>query len=112
MTIKSGRGCPRRNNPSTKCNENQDVPPNIQGDVSRGSIDKDMHHECTGRIGARKYLRESYYYRIEYSAANFLAAFMWRRPLNSAALVTPTHRKPERVSDGTSTQVVAWMINK
>ena len=37
---------------------------------------------------------------------------MWRRPLNSAALATTTHRRPERVSDGTSTQVVAQMINK
>ena len=32
--------------------------------------------------------------------------------MNSAALATTTHRKPKRVSDGTSTQVVAQMINK
>ena len=37
---------------------------------------------------------------------------MWRRPLNSATLVIPTHRKLERVSDGTDTQVRVWMINK
>ena len=37
---------------------------------------------------------------------------MWRRLLNSAALTTTTHRKPERVFDETSTQVVAQMINK
>ena len=37
---------------------------------------------------------------------------MWRRPLNSAALVTITHKRLERVSDGTSTQVVAQMTNK
>ena len=37
---------------------------------------------------------------------------MWRRPLNSAVLATTTHRKPKKVSDGTSTQVVAQMINK
>ena len=37
---------------------------------------------------------------------------MWRRPLNSAILATTTHRRPEKVSDGTSTQVVAQMINK
>ena len=37
---------------------------------------------------------------------------MWRRPLNSAALATTTHKRPEGVSDGTSTQVVAQMINK
>ena len=63
-------------------------------------------------MGARKYLRESYYHRIECSATNFLAAFMWRRPLNSVALAIPTHRGSERVSDATSTQVVAWIINK
>ena len=37
---------------------------------------------------------------------------MWRRPLNSAALATATHRKPKWVSDETSTQVRAQMINK
>ena len=37
---------------------------------------------------------------------------MLRRPLNSAALATTTHRKPERVSDGIGTQVSAQMINK
>ena len=34
---------------------------------------------------------------------------MWKRPLNSVALATPTHRGTERVSDGTNTQVVAWI---
>ena len=61
---------------------------------------------------ARKYLKKSYYHRIECPVSNFLAAFMWRRPLNSAALATTTHRKPEEASDGTSTQVVAQMTNK
>ena len=62
---------------------------------------------------ARKYLKKSCcYHHIECPAANFLTAFMWRRPLNSAILTTITHRKSERVSDGTSTQVVAQMINK
>jgi len=36
---------------------------------------------------------------------------MWRRPLDSAVLAT-TYRKPEKVSDGTGTQVGAQMINK
>ena len=63
-------------------------------------------------MGANKYLRKSCYHRIEYFAANFLTAFMWRRPLNSAALVAPTHKGPVRVSGGTSTQAVAWTINK
>ena len=37
---------------------------------------------------------------------------MWTRLLNSATSVTATYRTPERVSDGTGTQVQAWMINK
>ena len=37
---------------------------------------------------------------------------MWRRPLNSTVLATATHRKLKKVSDGTSTQVIAQMINK
>ena len=57
-------------------------------------------------------LRESCYHRIECFAVNFLAALIWRRPLNSAVLTAPTHRGPKKVSDGTSIQVVVWMINK
>ena len=63
-------------------------------------------------MGAEKYLRKSYHHRIEYFATNSLAAFMWRKLLNSAALVVPTHRGPIRVFDGTSTQVVDWTSNK
>ena len=64
------------------------------------------------RMGAEKYLKKSCYHRIECSVANSLAAFMWRRPLNSVALAITTHRRPRRVSDGTSTQVVAQITNK
>ena len=62
-------------------------------------------------MGTQKYLKESYYHRIEYIVAIFLAAFMWGRPLNSATLVTTTHRKPKRMSDGTDTQVRSQLIN-
>ena len=51
--------------------------------------------------GTKKYIRENCYHRIECTAAAFLAAFMWRRPLNSVVLPTTTHKKPKRVSDGT-----------
>ena len=112
MTIEDRRGCLRRTIPSAKCNEDHDVPLVIQGDVPGGSFDKDMHYERTRRMGARKYLRKRCCHRIECSVTNFLAAFMWRKPLNNAVLATPTHRGPEKVSDGTSTQVVVWMINK
>ena len=103
MTSEAERGCPKRNIPSAKCNKDQEVPPVIQGDVPRGSIDKDMHYEYMGRSGARKYLRKSCCHRIECSVANFLAAFMWRKPLNSAALTTPTYRRSERVSNESNT---------
>ena len=59
-----------------------------------------------------KYLRESRYYCIECTAVTFLAAFMLRRPLNSTALATTTHKKPEKAFDGTCTQVRAQIINK
>ena len=37
---------------------------------------------------------------------------MWRRPLNGVVLAALTHKGLERVSNGTNTQVVTWMINK
>ena len=83
-----------------------------QSDLLGNSAERDVHRECTGRVEARKYLKKSCCHRIERPVANFLATFIWRRPLNNTALATTTHRKPESVSDGTSTQVVAQMINK
>ena len=41
-----------------------------------------------------------------------LAALMRKGPLNSITLVAATHRKLEKAIDGTSTQVVTYMINK
>ena len=51
--------------------------------------------------------RKSYCLPIKCSTINTLAALMWKRPLNSVALATPTHRRPDGISDGTNTQVVA-----
>ena len=79
---------------------------NNQGDLPESFSDKDVPHKRTKKMGTPKYLRESCYHRIEYSVTNSLAAFMWRRLLNSATLVAPTHRGPMRVSDRTSTQVM------
>ena len=61
---------------------------------------------------AQKYLKESCYHRIKYTATTFLAAFMWKRPLNSAVLATTTHKRLKGVSDGMGTQVWIQMINK
>ena len=60
----------------------------------------------------QKYLRKSCYHRIRYTVTTFLAAFMWRRHLNSEILATTTHKKPEEVFDGTSTQVISQRIDK
>ena len=86
--------------------------PNNQGDLPESSSDSDMPHKRTKRMENPKYLMESCYHCIECFIANFLAAFMWRRPLNSVVLAILTHRGPERMSDVASTRVVAWMINK
>ena len=83
-----------------------------QNDLPGNSIERDVHHECTGGVEARKCPRKNCCHHIECPTANFLTAFIWKRPLNSAALATTTHRKLNRVSDGTNTQVVTQMINK
>ena len=43
---------------------------------------------------------------------NVLAALMMKGPLNNMALVAATHRRFEKVADGTSTRVMACTINK
>ena len=112
MTVKVGRGRSRRSISSAKRRRGQKVCSVVENDILRNSIDKDMHCERIGQMGAKKYLRKNCYHCIECFTTNSLTAFMWRRPLNSAVLVAPIHIEPVGVSDGTSTQVVAWMIDK
>ena len=50
--------------------------PIIQGDIPGSSTNKDVHYERTGGMGAKKYIRESCYHRIECSITNSLAALM------------------------------------
>ena len=71
-----------------------------------------MPHEHMRMKETQKYLKKNCYHRIKYTVTTFLATFMWKKPLNSAALATTTHKKPNRVSDGTDTQVNAQMTNK
>ena len=75
-----------------------------------------MINACLTNIWERrkihKYLRKSCYHRIKCTASTFLATFMWRKPLNSAIWAITTQRKLKKVSDETSTQVIAQMINK
>jgi len=58
------------------------------------------------------YLKESCCHCIKCTTAIFLAAFMWRRPLNSNALATVTYRKLRTMPDGTGTQIRVQMANK
>ena len=76
---------------------------NDESDLHRSFSDRNVPHEHMRRKGTQKHLNESCSHRIKCTAATFLAAFMWKRLLNSAALATATHREPERVSDGMGT---------
>ena len=81
--------------------------PNDHYDLLGSSSDKDVYHERPKMMGPQNYIRKSCYHRIECTAATFLAAFKLRRSLNSVALATTTHKKPEWVFDRTGTQVKA-----
>ena len=59
-----------------------------------------------------KYLRKSCYHYIKCTASTFLAAFIWRIPLNSAVSTTTIHGTPKKIADETYTQVGALMMNK
>ena len=76
MTVKAERGGPRRNITSTKRSKDQNVYLIIQGDVPGGSVDKNVHYERIGGMGARKYPRESCCNRIECFATNSLAVLI------------------------------------
>ena len=65
MAVKSERGRSRRSIFSVKQRRGQKMSSIIQSDVLGSSVDKDMHCECTDKMGAKKYLRESYYRHIE-----------------------------------------------
>ena len=62
--------------PFTKWNRGQKECPVIQGDLPGNSSDNDICYEHTRQQWGGKYLRESYYHRIECFAANSLATLM------------------------------------
>ena len=53
------------------------------GNLSGDSSNEDKFQVRKEVIRTHKYLEESCYYRIKNTAEAFLAAVMWRRPLNS-----------------------------
>ena len=66
---------------------------NDYDDLPGISSDKDVSHEHPRMMRLQNYLGKGCYHHIECTIANFLIAFMLRRPLNSIALATTTHRK-------------------
>ena len=91
---------------SAKQSRGQKVRSDTESNVPDNSTIDDKYQEGTRQREVVKCLRESCYHRIKCFVVNSLTAFMWRRPLNSVTLVGSTHRGFERVSDGTSTQVM------
>ena len=71
-----------------------------------------MSYEHRRMKETQKYLRKNCYHRIKCTITTFLAAFIWRRHLNSEVLATTTHKKPREVSDEIGTQVISQMVNK
>ena len=65
-----------------------------------------------GRRKTPKYLEKSCYHHFKCIVPTFMAAFMWSRPLNSVSWVITTQKKLKKKFNGTTTQVVAWMMNK
>ena len=86
--------------------------PNSWRNLPRSLRDENVSYEHRRREETQKYLRKSCYHCIKCTVTTFLAAFMWRRHLNSEVLATTTHKKPREVSDGTSTQMISWTIDK
>ena len=68
--------------------------------------------DLKGMWESPKDLRKSCCRRIKCTVTTFLAAFMWRRHLNSETLVTTTHKELEDVADGTDTQVKSQINDK
>ena len=73
-----------------------------------------MHHECIGQMGSVKYLRESYYHRIEYFVANSLTALMRKWYLNSTFQPYNYSQRLQKGADGirinTSNLMYMWMV--
>ena len=70
------------------------------------------HSKHIRRKKDSKYPRKGCHHHIKCTTTTLLAALMERRPLNSATLVTATHKELVRASDGTGAQVRVWIINK
>ena len=66
----------RRNASLTRQSRGQKVQFSINSNVPENSIDYDKYQEESGQMKVMKYLRESCYHHIKYSAANSLTVLM------------------------------------
>ena len=105
-------GNPRRKSSSDMMKIVHNMYSICQPNPPESSNKRDIFHEHTRMKETQKYPKESCHHHIKCTATTFLAAFMWRKSLNNTTLAAITHRKLERVSDGTGTQVRVWMINR
>ena len=76
MTGKAWEGNPRRNTSLAKQGRGQKVRSTIKSNPLEDSIGNGEYKGSIRQKGAKKYLKESCYHRIECSAANPLGALM------------------------------------
>ena len=108
------KGGSRRNASLAEQSRGQKVWSAIQSNILGDSIDKDIHHESIGQREGMKYLRESYYHRIECSAPNSLTTLMWKWYLNSNFQPYSYSQRLQEGTDGTgintSNLVYTWRV--
>ena len=104
--------CPRMKILSDMASIPQICIPTARGTFQEAQERRTCPMDLKERWESPKDLRKSYCHRIKCTVTTFLAAFMWKRHLNSETLVITTHKEPEEVSDGTDTQVKSQMNDK
>ena len=105
-------GCPRMKIISDMASISQICIPTARGTFQEAQERRTCPIDLKGRWESPKDLRKSCCHRIKCTVTTFLAAFMWRRHLNSDILVTTTHKELEEVADGTNTQVKSQINDK
>ena len=105
-------GCPRMKIISDMASISQICIPTARGTFQEAQERRTCPIDLKGRWESPKDLRKSCCHRIKCTVTTFLAAFMWRRHLNSDILVTTTHKELEEVADGTDTQVKSQINDK
>ena len=105
---------PRRNASSAEQSRGLKVWSTIQGNIPGDSIDNDTYHESTRQREAMKYLRESFYNRIECSVANSLVALMRKWYLNINFQPYSYSQRFQEGADGTwintSDLIYTWRV--